>query len=1051
MSLTFEEPAWLFWLAIVPPLAWLGYRYFSAMSRVRRWSAIVARTVLLGLLLGMLAGASAVRTTDRLAVIAVVDVSDSVRLFAPAKTVSGGREIPPIEQVREWLDRALSKRDADDLAGLVLFDGRAIGVAAPSLGDPLSRWIDLERAAGTDLGAAIRLASSLVPPDAAGRIVLISDGNDTGATLERSLASLAEGGRMWPVDVVPINYEVRREVMVEHVDAPPNAAPGSPVVIRVTLRSTAPATGMLRLLRDGEVVDLDPDTQTTGRRITLDAGLNTELIRIDELPPGRLHRFVAEFIPDASQSGTVGDTVASNNRAEAFTLSPGAGSVLILDGVGAGGDLLARTLTEEGVNVRSIPPEAMASDLLSLQEHDLIMLQNIPAESLSTAQHDLLVAFVRDLGGGLVMIGGYDSFGAGAWKGTSLEPILPVRLDLPEKAVMPEAAIMFVLDSSGSMGWNVLGSASSKQQIANESAALAVQTLDKRDLVGVIAFSSGVREIVPLSPNEQPERTMEKILSIGSGGGTNLRPALAAAERQLEASDAKLKHVIVLTDGRSQDSDSLPNDAQRLRDKGIRVTTIGVGEDADAETLDKMAALGGGTFHLVMNPNVLPRVFVTAVRVIRQPMIREQPFEPVVTGSGSPLTFGIGQPPILDGLVLTQQREEPTVVNAMRTPQGEPLLAHWNVELGQVVAFTSDAHGEWSRRWADWPGYRTFWTQIVSRSARAAQQGQYDLALREQGGRLQVRVEAYEPDGSPRDLLTMPATIYAPSGSTIETSLSQTAPGVYETSIPASEQGGYVAVIKPRAASTRLTPIIGGVSVAAGAETRRLRSNEAMLRQIAQQTGGRVLSLESPESAALFDRTGIEPRRAFVPIWRSLLVWALVVLLLDVGTRRVAWDRLVSKEFGADLKQMASEAVEQRGERASRLLGGLRGVRGRRKTKDEPDTAFDDREAEDLARRELLQRRNARLAAVRSARERMESSVDRLSEPMTSVDRLSEPMRPSERSPRVTPAAHQKPARPADNREASKDQPKGESEGTSGLLAAKRRARERYQNDEGES
>ena len=1048
MSLTFEEPAWLLWLALVPVFTWMGLHYFSAMSRARRWSAVVARTVLIGLLLGMLAGASAVRTTNRLAVVAIVDVSDSVRLFGPRKIIAGGVEVRPIEQVREWLQATLADRGGDELAGLVLFDGRAIGVASPSLGDPLTRWADLERAEGSDLGAAIRLGASLIPPDAAGRIVLISDGNDTAGAIDRSLAALTESGRLWPVDVVPIEYEVHNEVMLERVDAPPSALVGSPVVVRVTLRSTSQTEGTLRLLRGSDVIDLEPASPASGRRIRLNPGLNTELIRIDELPKGTLHRFVAEFQPDSQRGVVQGDTVTSNNRAEGFTLSPGAGSILILDGVGAGGDLLARTLREErpnedgaeaGAEVHSIPPEAMPSDLLSLQEYDLIILQNVPAEALTLAQHDLLVAFVRDLGGGLVMIGGYDSFGAGGWKGTVIEPILPVRLDLPEKAVMPEAAIIFVLDRSGSMSWNVLGSASSKQQIANESAALAVQTLDKQDLVGVIAFSSSPHQIVELSPNDNPERTMEKILSIGSGGGTHLRPALAAAERQLEGSDAKLKHVIVLTDGRSHDSEGLPADAQRLRDKGIRVTTIGVGEDADAETLDKMAAHGGGTFHLVMNPNVLPRVFVSAVRVIRQPMIREQPFEPRITNAGSPLVFGIGQPPILDGLVLTQRRDEPTVIDAILTPQGEPVLSHWNVELGQVVAFTSDAHAEWSRRWAEWPGYRTFWAQLVARVARSTQQDQYDLTIREEGGRLRLRVEAYEPDGSPRDLLSMPATVYSPTGSSVEADLAQTSPGVYETSIPATEQGGYVAVIKPRAGSTKLAPIFGGVSAAAGAETRRLRSNLSLLREIAQQTGGRVMSVDDPGGAKLFDRAGIEPRRALVPIWRSLLVWALLVLMLDVGTRRVAWDRLVSKDFASDLKQLSSEAVEQRGERVGRLMGGLRCVRTRKKQEPQSEATFDDAAAESLARRELQARRDARLSAVRSARGRMESAPED-----SAVQAL-----------RVTRPGKAQPERPAPQKPTVEtEQDKGshtpsETGGTSGLLAAKRRARERY-NEGGE-
>lgn len=1039
MSLTFAEPAWLLGLLLAPVLAWMALRWFGAMSRARRVSAAIARTLLLALLLGMLAGASAVRTSDRLAVVLVVDVSESVRMFAPVERGPGGSSVGVIERVRAWIDEALRGRGADDLAGLVLFDGRVSVAAAPSLGDPLTRWVDVGGEVGSDLGGAIRRGASLVPPDAAGRIVLISDGNDTAGAIESALAALSQGGRQIPVDVLAIEYEVEREVVVERVDAPSTSVAGAPVVVRVLLRSTGEATGTLRLLRDGEVVDLDPESAGSGRRVRVRAGLHTELVRVPELPAGRLHRFEAIFEPDVGAEGeAIGDTVASNNRGEAFTLTPGAGSVLIVDGVGSGGDLLARTLREEGLRVEEVPAESMPADMLGLQEHDLIVLQNVPAEAMGSDRHALLSAYVRDLGGGLVMIGGPDSFGAGGWKGTAIEEILPVRLDLPEKAVMPEAAIVFVLDSSGSMSWSVLGSARTKQQIANEAAALAVKTLDKKDLVGIVSFSSGASLAVPLSENSDPDRTVERVLSIGSGGGTNLAPALDLAGSQLDTVDAKLKHVIVLTDGRSQNAEDLPERAQRLRERGIRVTTIGVGEDADAETLDRMAALGGGTFHLVMNPSVLPRVFVRAVRVIRQPLIREQPFVPVVTPSGSPLTMGIGQPPALGGLVLTQAREEASAVVAMRTPQGEPVLAHWNVELGRVVAFTSDAHGEWSRAWADWPGYRTFWTQIVNRTARAPQDGRFDLVLREEGGRLRVRVEAFESDGSPRDLLTMPATLYVPGGESLEISLSQSAPGVYEASVPAGREGGYVAVVKPRAGSARLTPIIAGVSVASGSELRRLSSDADLLHAIASATGGRVLRFDDAEAAALFDRSGIEQRRAIVPIWRSLLVWAIVVLLLDVGTRRVAWDRLIGREFGGDLREMAREAVEQRGERAGRLLARLRGVRPH--AEPAPGATLDERDALDLARRELLARRDARLGAVRAAREKMQEARSLAEDADAGPAR-----RPIDAARRSAPATGPRGEHgPTPRPETQPGDGERSDEGTSGLLAAKRRARERF-------
>ncbi len=1011
MTLTFEQPVWLLALLLALPSAWLALRWFGAMSRIRRISAIVARTLLFALLVGMLAGASAVRTTNRLAVVAVVDISESVRLFAHEQ----GRP-PPLDRVRNWLTQALARRGSDDLAGLVVFDGRAVALAAPSLADPLARWTDIPPRTGSSLADALRTASSLIPPDAAGRLVLFSDGNDTQGRIDDALASLAEAGATFPVDVVPVEYQVQREVLIERLDTPPTAAPDSPVVVRMTLRSTHEARGLLRLLRDGEPVDLDPDSPETARPVSLRPGLNTQIIRLPGLAAGRLHRFEALFEPAPGA-----DTVIQNNRAQAFTLTPGPGAVLLVDGLGAAGGLLARTLREEGLRVEVVAPENMPASLLEYQQYDCVILQNVPAEATGTDRHALLASYVRDLAGGLVMIGGPDSFGAGAWKGTEVEDILPVRLDLPEKAVMPEAAIVFVLDSSGSMSWNVMGSARSKQQIANEAAALAVRTLDKKDLVGVISFSSSPRVVQPLSENSDPQSTMQRILSIAPGGGTDLGPALDLARAQLDAVDAKLKHVIVLTDGRSTDPELLPEQAAQMRQRGIRVTTIGVGEDADAETLDQMAAAGEGTFHLVMNPNVLPRVFVRAVRVIRQPLIREQPFIPVITGVGSPYTLAIDQPPALGGLVLTQARKDPLAVVAMRTPQGEPLLAHWQVELGQVVAFTSDASGPWSRQWAAWPGYRTFWTQVVRRASRPPQDQRYDTTIEHEGGQLTLRVEAYDDDGSPRDLLDMPAGVYAPDGHQLDLTLTQTGPGLYEARIPAPHEGGYVFVVKPRLGTRRLPPIVAAVSIPAAAETSRLTSNRPLLEHIARTTAGRVLSLDDPAGANLFDRTDITPRRALIPIWRSLLAWAIIILLLDIGTRRIAWDRLVSREFGADLREMAREAVEQRGERASRLVSGLSRIKRRPAPQ---EAALSDSDAEALARQELLARRESRLAQLRKARQRVHAEHERL-EPGP-----DEPSAPSRSSP--TRAAES----PAEDRPA---------DASSSLLEAKRRARRRFE------
>lgn len=1017
MTIGFDHPGWLWAAPAAVPLLWLTARWFASMSAARRWSAVILRALLVTLLAGILAGASAVRRTDRVAVIGVLDVSGSVRRFADGGTGPDGTPISAIEAARRFFAAAIPQREPDDLFGLVAFDGRSLAIAAPTRGDPTDRSLDVSMAEGTDIAAALRYAAALVPPDAAGRLVLVSDGNETSGDAEGAARELSARGSGLPISVVPLAYSVTGETMVEAVDAPPRAASEAAVTVRVTITSTDGARGTLFLSREGEPIDINGDEPGTGRRLDLPPGTHVELIRV-QLDASRLHRFRAVFEPDRAADGSpVGDARVENNSGEAFTITPGRGSVLVLDGAGGGsptgaGATLAGVWREAGLDVSVRPPDAAPTDLLELQQYDLVVLQNVPAEGVPPALHDLLPTYVRELGGGLVMIGGPDSFGAGGWHGTKVEEVLPVALDLPERLVQPEAAVVFVLDVSGSMRRRVMGTTLSQQEVANQAAALAVRTLDRKDLVGVIAFSDRSEVIVPLGPNSDPERTASRVLSLSPGGGTNMGPALEEAGRQLRAVGASVKHVILVSDGRSLGYETLPDLAAQVHARdGVAISTISIGDESDEQTMERMAARGGGTFYPVYNPAMLPRFFLKAVRIVRSPMVREAPFTPVVLPAPSPIIEGLDQPPRLLGLTLTRRRPEPTITYAMQAPTGEPLLAHWSVELGRVAAFTSDAH-RWAAPWMDWPGYRRMWTQLARTISRAPATPGMDLSTEVRGDRLSVRLDAAGSDGRPLDLLTVVATVHAPSGREVEVALTQTASGLYEGVVPASESGSHVVLVKPRLGPRRLPPVIGGVSVASGAEYRRLRSDAGLLRRIADATGGRVLSLDDPAGAGLFRREGLTPAEARSPLGRTLLLWTLVVLLMDVATRRIAWDRFVSRDFGVDVRRAIAEAVSDRGASAARAMRRLRG--GRRAVVNASDTALDADDAGRLAEEAARRRAAARLDAIRS---RPGVGADRAPAPPDST-RGTAPSRADEAG---TPP----------------------TEG--GLLAAKRRARERFE------
>ena len=1016
-AIGFDNPMLLMIAIAALPLGVIAIAAFRSMTQMRRSTAAFARLVLFSLLAMALAGASAVRQNDRMAVVVVADVSGSVERFGPA---AQGLDALPAVEMRRFIESAGDARGNEDLLGVVAFAGRAAPAFSPSAGPIADRALPELDDPDTDIAAALNAAAAMIPPDAAGRIVLLSDGNETSgdamAAAERlaRARALGEGARGGlPIDVVPIDYRVQREVLVEFVDAPPRAARGSTTPGRVGLRSTAPAAGTLRLLLNGEDLGIE-------RRVLLDEGQSVEVFDVP-LPEGRIHRFEAVFEPE-ERDGQVADTTLANNTGQAFTISPGDGAILIVSRAGEQGPAtLDNTLRSLNLAVDRRSPLGLPSDLVSLEAFDLVILDGVGADEVPTDAQAALASFVTELGGGLIMLGGERSFGAGGWRGSPIEPILPVHRDLPQLVQTPEVAIAIVLDNSGSMRRGVLGSARSQQTIANEAAALAVLTLHATDQVCVVSFNNSTSLVVPIGPNADPRQTAETIRSIPSGGGTRVGPAMRLAADQVSSVEAKSRHIIVLTDGLSQDADVLPMLANQIRSRDITISTIAVGDAADTETMRKVAEAADGTFYNVINPSVLPQVFLSEVQVTRTPLVREGLIRPVVLPAPSAATAGLPSPPDLLGGNLTRPKQEPTITLAMATRQGEPLLAHWNAGVGQVAAFTSDAQ-RWAEPWIDWPGYEQFWGQLVRAMSRSTEDAGLTLRIEQDSGELRREVEAVDDAGLPVDGLVANTTVYAPDGQQIEAGCGQIAPGVYEAVAPASETGSYVVIVRPTVDGRALPPMLAGVSVSGGQEFRSLASNTSLLESIAQKTGGRALGFG--EASRVFDRGDVGPSEARSPLWRALLAWALAVLVLDIGTRRVAWDRVVSKAFGAQWLK-ATTALGTQGRNAASSVGSLRTTgearaesRVRRVRGGDVDVSATEAEAQ----------QSAYEAQQRILKARAERVQERAAKAKDAAPQAS--------SAETKPSPTQPPT-----------QTERDSDGASGLLAAKRCARKRFEED----
>lgn len=879
MPLTFEQPWWLLLLLALVPLWWLARRSEPVLGRLKSRLSFALRLLVIVMLTGSLSRPLFVRTSEGVTAMIVFDASRSVPRGVRDRAVS-------------FLQSAAAARERpEDRVGLITVGEEAEIGALPLEATAISEISHGGPVDESNIEAGVRLALATLPKDTANRIILVSDGNETRGSLLGAAEEARAAGV--PIDVVPMEFTHENEIVFEELRVPSRARVGQPIEIRMTVRSPRESRGTLRLWVDGEPLDLDPSAAGDGKAMTLRAGPSQFPVPIS-FDRGGAHRIRAVFEPAVD----AGDAMEENNVGEAVVFVSGDGRVLIVDDSdGAETSVLARAMQKASIEVQVEPSKYLDGGAPVMAGFDALVLANVPRWALDNDTDRALYSYVHDLGGGLLMVGGDQSFGAGGWIDSETAKTLPVRLDPPQTRQILRGALALVMHSCEMPQGNYWG-----KQVAISS----IEALTRLDYAGIVVFdwaagNNGASWAFPMQPVGDKSAALSAAKAMNVGDMPDFGPSLRLAHEALTSVKGGIKHAIVISDGDPQAPPvSLLNDFKR---DGITMTTVlvvGHGTQMDADKMKFMADSTGGRFYHVKNPKDLPQIFIKEASVVSRSLIQEGRFTPAVQPMASGPTKGITSVPPVDGFVLTVPREGlAQMPMTVQTEEGQdPLFAYWNYGLGRSAAFTSDVSGRWGSAWAAWPSVGTFWEQTVRWCMRPPQPRDASLRVNLEGSRGIVELESTSGGGG-----TVEGRVIGPDGRAMTLPLRQVAAGRWRGDFDATDKGGYLVntgfAVQNEAGEVRTGSLQAAVSVPYAREFRAVRDNAALLEATAKRSGGRVLSLNDTVGVSLFDRTGIEAPLAAKRIWDLLAIIAAALFILDVAARRLAFDSKDARDTAA--------------------------------------------------------------------------------------------------------------------------------------------------------
>jgi len=842
MRFSFDTYWPLLLLALIPGIWWMQRRTLTDLSPKHLQLAGIVRSVIIVLIALALMQPVVYRSGSWVSVVYLLDVSQSVSPQA-------------IQSSMEWIQKTNDAgvpehaRFVPFAANSRVFD-RLDQLKEVQVGSSSAVRNSIDQS-GTDIEDAIDTAIRSFAPHHLKRLVLLSDGNENSGHMMNVLSRLKSEGIH--VYTMPSPARTNRDVWVENILAPAEVTAEELFPVEAHVYSQGETSAEVEI-RQGE--------KSLGtKQVQLMRGLNRvafEASLKDEAGPTMIEASVK----------AANDSFAENNKFRSSVVIKGRPKILYVEGHAQSAHYLQTALTNEGLSVNAVTPGTIPTTIEELDKYDAVVLSDVARNSLTDHQMKILATYVRDLGGGFILAGGENNYGEGGYSKTILEEVLPVTFET-KKEKPDSVAMVIVLDKSGSMGGQ-------KIEMAKEAAKAPLALLRDTDSFGLVAFDYNFYWPVKLQSAANRAAITTAISTIIAGGETNIYPAQREAFIALAGATSQVKHVILLSDGRS-----LPDDfeglTKKMAESKITVSTVAVGNGADRELMEQMAKWGSGRTYYLEDPAAVPQIFTEETELATGKTLREESFKPVVKKNVEAFK-GIdfdAAPPLL-GYVATKSKDTSEVL--LESRRQDPILARWQYGLGKTAAFMSDLKDRWAVDWLKWNGYPKFWSQLVRETMRRSDNNEFDFRVVKDGKEAKISINAIRKDGQFRNKLETQVRVLGPDQAVSDVAVHQIGPGAYEAKYPLGKKGSYLfrAVGADSGSPSRV------IAYSYPDEYHFYPPNTELLRSISNETKGRF----QPHTEDIFDPNG-ETTALPTPLWPYLGALALMLYLTDVLLRRL--------------------------------------------------------------------------------------------------------------------------------------------------------------------